>query len=179
MLEGDGRLRRWFKARLFALALGGCQTGEAPQGGDASAAPCGRSMQATQAPAALRERQNPLSPTHENLRVGRELYEEASRPTPCAECHGMRGLGDGPIGRYLLPSPANFHCADVRNTPDGQLFWVIREGSNYLGAIETDTSLKRPGRRPAGTAMRPHRYFLSEEETWLLVLYLRHLGETP
>lgn len=140
-----------------------------------SAAACGRESAASLAPPELRARSNPLAPTGANLAAGLALYERDARPRPCIECHGARGRGNGVRAPDLVPPPTNFHCPEFATRPDGQLFWVIHEGANYLGEIKAQTAEKRPGRRPAITAMRPHRYFLNEEQTWQLVLYLRHL----
>ena len=45
---------------------------------------------------------DPLQPTAENLRAGRQLYEQN-----CAACHGPQGFGNGPAGANLDPPPAN------------------------------------------------------------------------
>ena len=110
-----------------------------------------------QAPTALYDRINPLAANRANLRAGKELYRELLQPA-CVDCHGERGAGDGPLASRFDPRPRNFACRQtVDGVPDGQLHWIIENGS------------------PA-TAM-PSYGFLSEEEIWQLVLYLRRLAE--
>lgn len=170
---------------LLTAFLTACQQTTLSQGttGDKPGpAPCDPKRLPQEAPRGIASTVNPLPATEANLSAGRELYEGTARPIACTECHGSRGRGDGPIGRYLSPRPTNLTCENVvADRSDGQLFWTIRNGSNFLEAstIPAATSAKRPGRRPAGTAMRPHRYFLTETETWQLVLYLRALGQKP
>lgn len=163
---------------LMLALLAGCQ---APAGVTQAVgpAPCGNPSSATRAPAELFGRGNPLAPTPENLAAGEALYRRKAAPTPCVQCHGEQGRGDGVRAVHLLPQPTNFSCPEIQARPDGQLYWVIHEGANYLGDIVVQEGEKRPGRRPAGTSMRPHRYFLSEEQTWQLVLYIRHLAAQP
>ena len=107
------------------------------------------------APAELYARVNPLEASRSNRRAGRKLYEDLSDPS-CAVCHGKKGDGKGQLAGQFDPPPRNFACAEtVEGIPDGQLHWIIQNGS-------------------PGTAMPPFDY-LSEEEIWQLVLYLRSL----
>lgn len=108
------------------------------------------------APADLYARVNPLEPDRANRRAGRELYEDLSNPS-CVICHGKKGQGDGQLAGQFEPRPRNFACAaTVDGIPDGQLHWIIKNGS-------------------PGTAMPPFGY-LSDEEIWQLVIYLRSLS---
>ena len=108
------------------------------------------------APAALYEKPNPLVANRRNRRAGKELYEDISNP-PCAACHGEKGDGRGQLADQFTPRPRNFACAaTIDGIPDGQLFWIIQNGS-------------------PGTAMPPFGYF-DEEEIWQLVIYLRSLS---
>jgi len=47
----------------------------------------------------------------------------------------------------------------MRDLLDGQLFWVIQNGSR-------------------GTAMPAHKFFLDKEQIWQLILYIRKFLET-
>jgi mono/diheme cytochrome c family protein len=108
------------------------------------------------APAELYARVNPLKADKRNRRAGGELYEELSDPT-CVVCHGKKGDGRGQLASQFDPQPRNFACAaTVNGIPDGQLHWIIQNGS-------------------PGTAMPPFDY-LTDEEIWQLVLYLRSLA---
>lgn len=108
-----------------------------------------------QAPEELYDRVNPLEANKRNRRAGRELYDDLSDPG-CASCHGKKGEGNGPLADRFEPRPRNFACAEtVDGIADGQLHWIIQNGS-------------------PGSAMPPFDY-LSEEEIWQLVIYLRSL----
>ena len=110
-----------------------------------------------QAPAALYSRVNPLPVNRPNRRAGRELYEDLSNPG-CVMCHGKQGRGDGQLAGQFDPRPRNFACAaTVDGIPDGQLFWIIKNGS-------------------PGTAM-PGYGGLDVAEIWQIVAYLRSLSE--
>ncbi|MFT5219986.1 MAG: mono/diheme cytochrome c family protein [Planctomycetota bacterium] len=108
------------------------------------------------APEALYTRVNPLAADRTNRRAGKELYEDLSDPS-CAICHGKKGDGRGPLGDSFDPRPRNFSCAKtVIDIPDGQLHWIIKNGS-------------------PGSSM-PSFDYLSAEEIWQLVIYLRSLA---
>ena len=108
------------------------------------------------APEALYQRSNPLEGNRSNLRAGEKLYHRLSDPS-CEVCHGKEGEGNGQLADQFDPPPRNFACSStVDGIPDGQLHWIIENGS-------------------PGTAMPPFDY-LTEEEIWQLVLYLRKLS---
>ncbi len=69
----------------------------------------------------------------------------------CAACHGRSAEGTGNV-------PALAHGA-VQNTPDGEVFWFITEGSSS-------------GAMPSWAA-------LPEQQRWQLVTYLKTLVDTP
>lgn len=99
---------------------------------------------------------NPLSANPANIAAGRKLYEQEVDPK-CQICHGIKGDGQGPLSRQFDPPPRNFACAEtVKGIPDGQLFWIIQNGS-------PGTSMPRFGK-------------LSDAQIWQLVLYLRELA---
>ena len=105
------------------------------------------------APPAIYQQVSPLEANRRNLRAGRELYEDLSNPS-CTVCHGEQGDGRGQLAGQFDPRPRNFACAaTVEGIPDGQLFWIIQNGS-------------------PGTAM-PSFGYLNDEEIWQLVIYLR------
>jgi mono/diheme cytochrome c family protein len=109
------------------------------------------------APGDLYARVNPLEASRGNRRAGKELYEDLSDPS-CVACHGKKGDGRGQLAGQFDPPPRNFSCAaTIDGVPDGQLHWIIKNGS-------------------PGTAM-PHFNYLTDEEIWQLVIYLRSLTE--
>jgi len=72
----------------------------------------------------------------------------------CAICHGMKGDGKGGGGVSLNPRPANFLSIDIKNEPDGALFWKMTEGN---------------------PPMASYKELLTEDERWQLVTYIRIL----
>jgi mono/diheme cytochrome c family protein len=97
--------------------------------------------------------QNPIQPTPKNIAEGKALYEGKGT---CLNCHGREGKGNGPGGMMLNPSPRNFtNCAFHKNRTDGELFWVIKNGSPGTGMVPQVPS----------TA--------TEEEAWTIVNYVR------
>lgn len=109
------------------------------------------------APEAIYSLSNPLGRSPETIAAGRRLYEKRAQPT-CQTCHGIKGDGKGPLAAQFDPPPRNFACAQtVNGIPDGQLFWIIQNGS-------------------PGTAM-PSFQALREEQIWQVVLYLRELAK--
>ena len=60
----------------------------------------------------------------------------------------------------MEPPPRNFTCEKVMEAlPDGQLFWVIKNGSK-------------------GTAMPAHKFSLRDDQIWQLILFIRRFLET-
>ena len=120
------------------------------------AAECPQPRFTGKAPAELYQRENPLAANRANRRAGKKLYEDLSNPS-CMVCHGEKGEGNGQLSGQFEPRPRNFACAaTVDGIPDGQLHWIIKNGS-------------------PGTAMPSFAYF-EDEEIWQLVLYLRSLS---
>lgn len=120
------------------------------------AAECPQPRLTDKAPGSIYDRANPLAANRKNRKAGRNIYQDLSVPG-CAVCHGEKGAGDGPLAGQFNPRPRNFACPNtIRGIPDGQLFWIIKNGS-------------------AGTAM-PRFDYLSDDEIWQLVLYLRSLS---
>lgn len=71
---------------------------------------------------------NPLVPTMDVLRRGQKLFHDY-----CRTCHGVEGLGDGPIvGPNLFPAPPSLHTETARKFPDGRIFHVITRGQNVM-----------------------------------------------
>ncbi|MEO5658050.1 MAG: c-type cytochrome [Nitrospiria bacterium] len=99
---------------------------------------------------------NPFPSTPENIAKGDGLFHGKGT---CFVCHGVNGLGDGPAAVGLDPSPRNFsNAAFHRSRTDGELMWVIKNGS-------------------AGTAMVPLvGSVIDEDDAWLIILYERSLA---
>ena len=116
---------------------------------------CPQNRKTRTAPSRYLKKKNPLAPTPNNLAEGKRLFNKDARPTACRLCHGTKGNGNGSLARRLDPPPRNFTCAEVMSDlPDGQLFWIIKNGSR-------------------GTAMPAHKSTLNSEEIWKLVLFIK------
>lgn len=120
---------------------------------------CPQQRTTEMAPAVTASKLNPLVVNGDNLKAGKELFLSDAKPLACAECHGDRGDGNGPMAYMFEPRPRNFTCADdISTLPDGQLYWIIKNGS-------------------IGTSM-PAFDKLSDGEIWQLTLYIRSLSQT-
>ncbi len=120
---------------------------------------CPQTRITMQAPDEFLKLKNPLPPSPENVFAGQNLFHFDAKPGPCRTCHGISGNGLGILFRELTPSPRNFTCSQtVDPLPDGQLFWIIRNGSS-------------------GTAM-PAFKNLDEDQVWQLIHYIRHFSQT-
>lgn len=121
---------------------------------------CPQNRKTRTAPGRYLSKKNPLAPTKENIERGKNLFIKDAKPTACKLCHGSRGNGNGNLARGMEPPPRNFTCGKVmEDLSDGQLFWVIQNGSR-------------------GTAMPAHKFSLSKEQIWQLILYIRKFLET-
>ncbi|MCF8721466.1 c-type cytochrome [Nitrospina gracilis] len=120
---------------------------------------CPQKRSTPRAPTAFYKRANPLEATVENLERGEMLYQQTAKPFACKTCHGEQGNGLGDPDFESTPPARNFTCAvTMQPLPDGQLFWIIRNGS-------------------PGTSM-PAYPNLSETEIWQLILYIRSFSAT-
>ncbi len=100
---------------------------------------------------------SPVPDSPEAVEKGKALYQGKGG---CVNCHGKSGMGDGPAAEALDPSPRNFHHHGFwRHRTEGEIFWVIKNGS-------------------PGTSMIGFNGTLSDEEIWTLIRYLETFGET-
>jgi mono/diheme cytochrome c family protein len=96
---------------------------------------------------------SPVQVTDDVIAEGKKLYEGKGT---CFNCHGKSGKGDGPAGSVLKPAPRDLtNCKFQKNRADGELFWIIKNGSPGTGMI----------------ALVPGA--LSEEEAWKVIAYVR------
>jgi cytochrome c len=96
---------------------------------------------------------NPIAATPENIAKGKSLFEGKGT---CFNCHGKNGDGLGEAGKVLNPSPRNFtNCKFHKKRKDGELFWVIKNGSVGTGMISLTPAI------------------ITEEEAWTIINYER------
>lgn len=128
----------------------------APSGGEGGA--CVQPRKTAKAPDEFLTKTNPLPPSAGTMQAGKTLFLKTAQPVACAMCHGEQGDGKGFMGAALVPPPRNFTCGDMmKHIPDGQLFWIIKNGS-------------------PGTGMM---FFaaLPDEQVWQLIHYIRSLAK--
>lgn len=94
---------------------------------------------------------NKLGKEKLDITIGKELFS-----IHCAVCHGANGDGDGPVikkGFY----PVNLKAQGVKNRTDGYIFAYIRYGGKVM--------------------MPAYAENLTEEQSWQIVNYVRHLQD--
>ncbi len=114
-----------------------------------------RDIRLPRAPAQASNVPNPFPPTAEVIDEGRKVYQGKGT---CFTCHGVTGKGDGPAGLELRPKPRDFTNPQFQALrTDGELFWVIRNGSTGTRMFSYSPSV------------------ITEEEAWKVIHYLRTL----
>ncbi|MCA1553798.1 MAG: c-type cytochrome, partial [Chloroflexi bacterium] len=102
-------------------------------------------------PREVAARANPAPSNPDVIANARKVFT-----TRCALCHGSDGKGQTAIGSHTYPRAADLTSARVQSKRDGELYWIVENGSPHTGM---------PGWK--GT--------LSDDELWQAVSYLRLL----
>jgi mono/diheme cytochrome c family protein len=97
---------------------------------------------------------NPVSASAESLRDARVHFADH-----CATCHANDGGGDTMIGQGLYPKPPDLRLPATQQLSDGELFWIIENGVRFTGM----------------PAFGGHHS--TQEDSWKLVLFIRHLPQ--
>jgi len=105
-------------------------------------------------PANARNEHNPIAASDETLKEASAHFADH-----CASCHGNDGSGDTMYGKGLYPKPPNLRLEVTQKLSDGELFWIIENGVRFTGM-------------PAFGG-GPH----SQDDSWKLVLFIRHLPQ--
>jgi len=105
-------------------------------------------------PADARKQQNPVPASADHLRDARLHFADH-----CAICYGYEGTGATVIGKGLYPKPPDLRAAGTQKLSDGELFWIIENGVRFTGM-------------PAFGGTHG-----SEEDSWKLVRFIRHLPQ--
>lgn len=114
----------------------------------------GRFMFRLAIPASARTEKNPWKATPDVLAAGRAHWADH-----CATCHGNDGSGNT-IGQNLYPPAPDMRQASTQNLSDGELYYVIRNGVRLTGMPAWGN--------PA---------FKRDDESWHLVVFIRHLPQ--
>ncbi|MBM4127472.1 MAG: c-type cytochrome [Nitrospira sp.] len=143
-------------AYLKATFKGVPETADALPTNEGSA--CTQPRKTAKAPDEFLAKTNPLAASSGAMAAGKTLFLKTAQPVACVMCHGEQGDGKGLMGAALVPPPRNFTCgAMMKDIPDGQLFWIIKNGS-------------------PGTGMMPFAG-LPDEQVWQLVHYIRSMAK--
>jgi mono/diheme cytochrome c family protein len=143
-------------AYLRATFKGVPEMAIAPSGGAGGA--CAQPRQTSKAPDGFIGRTNPFPASAGTIQAGKALFLKTAQPVACAMCHGEQGDGKGVMAAALVPPPRNFTCgAMMREISDGQLFWIIKNGSSGTGMMSF-----------AG---------LPDDQVWQLIHYIRSLAK--
>jgi mono/diheme cytochrome c family protein len=112
-------------------------------------------MQSTEwvVPAKYKTMENPTDASDdENIEIGEELYTKH-----CKSCHGKEGLGDGSKAAEQEGDLGDFSSEEFQAQSDGALFYKTTFGRDDMPNYEK----KMP----------------DDEDRWLIVNYMRSLGE--
>jgi mono/diheme cytochrome c family protein len=107
-----------------------------------------------------REEENPWATvaTPEVMKDAREHFADH-----CAQCHANDGSGKTEMGQYLYPRAPDMRLSATQNLSDGELYYIIRNGVMLTGM-------------PAWG----ERNLVQDDDSWQLVLFIRHLPKlTP
>ena len=97
---------------------------------EAWAKECPQDRQTQKAPSSYLSKENPLRQEPRFIKKGKVLSRIKAKPIACKQCHGMNGEGNGAMALNMNPKPRNFTCmATMAEISDGQLFWIIKNGS--------------------------------------------------
>jgi mono/diheme cytochrome c family protein len=102
-----------------------------------------------------REEENPWATvaTPEVMKDAREHFADH-----CSLCHANDGSGKTEMGQYLYPRAPDMRLPATQNLSDGELYYIIRNGVPLTGM-------------PAWGDPK----FDQDDDSWQLVLFIRHL----
>lgn len=119
---------------------------------------CIQKRNTLQAPDNIYKQVNPLNSSTETIAAGEKLYQKDAKPLACVQCHGVSGKGNGVMAIGMTPKPRDFSCsAMMKDIPDGQLFWIIKNGSKGTGMMGFGS--------------------LIDNQIWQVVSYIRKLSK--
>jgi mono/diheme cytochrome c family protein len=104
-------------------------------------------------PASAKNEANPVPPTPENLTEGREHFADH-----CATCHANNGGGQTEMGQNFYPNVPDMRQPRTQKLTDGEIFYIIQNGVRLTGMPAWGDSHQA-------------------DDTWKLVLFIRHLPQ--
>ena len=115
-----------------------------------------RRLRSLTMPPRARRAVNPFQSSSQVLQEARQHFADH-----CASCHANDGSGNTTMGRRLYPRTPDMRLAATQQLSDGELYFIIHNGVRLTGM-------------PAWGESEP------DEDSWKLVLFIRHLPElTP
>lgn len=107
-------------------------------------------------PSNFRSRHNPFTASPELLAEARRHFADH-----CAICHANDGSGNTEIGQNLYPKAPDMRLPQTQTLTDAELYYTIHNGIRLTGMPAWGTEVK-------------------DEDSWKLVLFIRHLPQlTP
>jgi mono/diheme cytochrome c family protein len=108
------------------------------------------------APDEFLKMENPLPMPTDPSEETKRLYKKK-----CQKCHGRKGNGRGSATRGMDIKPRDYTDGKLMGEiPDGQLFWIITNGSD-----------------PETTEMKGYKDKLTDEHIWQLIHFIRRFAQ--
>jgi mono/diheme cytochrome c family protein len=104
-------------------------------------------------PGSAKNERNPYAATAENITAAREHFADH-----CATCHANDGSGQTEMGPNFYPKTPDLRLAPTQSLSDGEIFYIISNGVRL-------------------TAMPGWGTSHGADDTWKLVLFIRHLPQ--
>jgi mono/diheme cytochrome c family protein len=97
-----------------------------------------------------RESKSPIPMTEETVAQGKIIYQRF-----CIHCHGKTGQGDGTVpSNSEYPPPPSYTSANLKNLPEGKMFFTITYGKGMMGS---------------------HASQVSKKDRWTVIQYVKYL----
>jgi mono/diheme cytochrome c family protein len=115
-----------------------------------------RTMRNMAIPASARTEENPWKDLDnaDNRKEAREHWADH-----CAFCHANDGSGNTETGKNMYPKPPDMRLAATQKLTDGELYYIIENGVRLTGM----------------PAWGDPRFIEQDDDTWKIVLFIRHL----
>ena len=110
-----------------------------------------RTMRSLAVPSSMKKAKNPFTATPELIAEQRAHFADH-----CAICHANDGSGETTIGKNMYPKPPDMRQAQTQNLTDGEIYSIIHHGIRLTGMPAWGDAVKG-------------------DESWKLVLFIRHL----
>jgi mono/diheme cytochrome c family protein len=128
-----------------------CGARQTPSKAEAALA---RRLRSWSLPSGASEHRNPVKHSPEVLQESARHFADH-----CASCHGNDGGGNTEIGRNLYPPAPDMREAATQQLSDGELYYIIHNGVRWTGM----PAWGEPGND-------------NDQDSWKLVLFIRHLS---